>query len=344
MPNAHKHPSVSIHYLNIIKNALERIGFQSPEINTLTEQCSEQEFYFNRVPLATLNEAWHSAEQITQDSIIGLHVGEQIHPSDYGLLGQIMMNCNNLAEAIENILSVEFIINNIFVSELFIESDCAINRIHSQQYEAESIRHIIEQDISALINIGLFVMNKEYGEHNRPIEIHFRHKPAADITHYEQALKTKVLFEQEHNQAIFPLAILESPIYNPNPRIVELLKIELHQLLHEVENKDTLTLRLWRYFQIQNVNFTADIETIAQQFNITPRTFQRRLQQEGTSFQDELKFFRTQQAKLLLENKQLTICEVSYKMGFNDNSAFHKAFKRWTGLTPKEFQNTQIQK
>jgi hypothetical protein len=38
MPNTHKHPSVSIHYLNIINNALERIGFQSPEINTLTEQ------------------------------------------------------------------------------------------------------------------------------------------------------------------------------------------------------------------------------------------------------------------------------------------------------------------
>jgi AraC-like DNA-binding protein len=339
MPNAHKHPSVSIHYLNIINNALERMGFQSSKINTLTGQYTEQEYYFNRVPLATLNETWQSAEQITQDPIIGLHVGERIHPNDYGLLGQIMMNCNNLAEALESILSVEFIINNIFVSEVIIENDCAVNRIHSQQYEAEHIRHIIEQDISALINIGLFVMNKEYGDHNRPIEIHFRHKPAADIAEYERILKTKVLFEQEHNQAIFPLAILESPIYNPNPRVADLLNIELHQFLHEVDNQDALTLRLWRYFQTQKSNFTADIESIAQQFNITARTLQRRLQQEGTSFQDEIKYFRTQQAKQLLSNKQLTICEIAFQMGFNDNSAFHKAFKRWTGSTPKEFQS-----
>ena len=338
MPNAHKHPSVSIHYLNIINNALERIGFQSPEIKALTGQYSEQEYYFNRVPLATLNEAWQSAELITQDPIIGLHVGEKIHPSDYGLLGQIMMNCNNLAEALESILSVEFIINNIFVSEVIIENDCAVNRIHSQQYEAENIRHIIEQDISALINIGLFVMNKDYGEHNRPLEIHFRHKPAADQAEYERILKTKVLFEQEHNQAIFPLAILESPIYNPNPRVADLLNVELHQLLHEVENQDALTLRLWRYFQVQGVSFTADIDSIAQLFNITPRTLQRRLQQEGTNFQDELKYFRTQQAKQLLSNKQLTICEIAFQMGFSDNSAFHKAFKRWTGLTPKDYQ------
>lgn len=338
MPNAHKHPSVSIHYLNIINNALERIGFRSPQIKVLTERYNEQEYYFNRVPLATLNEAWQSAEQITQDPIIGLRVGEKIHPNDYGLLGQIMMNCNNLAEALEKILSVEFVINNIFASEVIIENDCAVNRIHSQQYEAENIRHIIEQDISALINIGLFVMNKEYGDHNRPIEIHFRHKPAANVEEYERILKTKVLFEQEHNQAIFPLAILEAPIYNPNPRIAELLNIELQQLLHEVENQDALTLRLWRFFQTQDSNFTADIESIAQQFNITPRTLQRRLQQEGTSFQDELKHFRTQQAKQLLGNKQLTICEIAFQMGFNDNSAFHKAFKRWTDMTPKEYQ------
>lgn len=225
MPNAHKHPSVSIHYLNIINNALERIGFRSPQIKVLTERYNEQEYYFNRVPLATLNEAWQSAEQITQDPIIGLRVGEKIHPNDYGLLGQIMMNCNNLAEALEKILSVEFVINNIFASEVIIENDCAVNRIHSQQYEAENIRHIIEQDISALINIGLFVMNKEYGDHNRPIEIHFRHKPAANVEEYERILKTKVLFEQEHNQAIFPLAILEAPIYNPNPRIAELFVV-----------------------------------------------------------------------------------------------------------------------
>jgi AraC-like DNA-binding protein len=339
MPNAHKHPSVSIHYLNIINNALERIGFQSPEIKELTGQYSEQEYYFNRVPLATLNDAWQSAELITQDPIIGLHVGEKIHPSDYGLLGQIMMNCNNLAEALESILSVEFIINNIFVSEVIIENDCAVNRIHSQQYEAENIRHIIEQDISALINIGLFVMNKDYGEHNRPLEIHFRHKPAADQAEYERILKTKVLFEQEYNQAVFPQAILKSLIYSPNPRIAKLLNIELQQLLHKVEKQDTLTLRLWRYFQTQKSNFTADIESIAQQFNITARTLQRRLQQEGTNFQDEIKYFRTQQAKQLLSNKQLTICEIAFQMGFNDSSAFHKAFKRWTGLTPKEFQS-----
>jgi hypothetical protein len=179
------------------------MGFNSPDIERLTKHYSEQEYYFNRVPLDTLNNAWHSAHQITQDPIIGLHVGEKIHPNDYGLLGQIMMNCSHLGEALESILNVEFIINNLFVSKVIIENGVAVNRIYCQQYEAESIRHIIEQDISALINIGIFVMNKDYGEHNRPIEIHFRHKPAAEIAEYERILKTKVLFEQEFNQAIF---------------------------------------------------------------------------------------------------------------------------------------------
>lgn len=339
MANTHKLPSVSIHYINIIHNALERMGFISKKTKELIGQFTEQEYYFNRVPLEVLNEAWSDAESLTQDSIIGLHVGEKIHPNDYGLLGQIMMNCNNIGETLENILSVEFIINNLFVSEVTVEEGIAINRIHCHQYEAESIRHIIEQDISALINIGTFVMNKDYGDHNRPIEIHFRHKAAADVKEYERILKTKVLFEQEYNQAIFPLAIVESPIYNPNPRIAELLNDELQQLLQEVESKDTITLRLWRYLQSQEKTHLLDIDSIAQHFNIAPRTLQRHLQQEGTSFQDELKYFRSQQAKQLLNNRNLSISEIAFQMGFNDNSAFHKAFKRWTGSTPKEYQS-----
>jgi AraC-like DNA-binding protein len=342
MPNTHKQASVSIHYLNIIKNALERMGQQNPSLNQLTENLSEQEYYFNRVPLQVLQDAWSQAENVTGDPIIGLHVGEKIHPHDYGLLGQIMMNCENIAEALERILSVEFIINNLFVSKVIEENGLAVNRIYSQQYEAESIRHIIEQDISALINIGIFVMNKDFSDDNRPLEIHFRHKAAGDVKEYERILKTKVLFEQEHNQAIFPPLVLASPIYNPNPRIAKLLNEELQQLLLEVENQDSLTLRLWRHFQSHENSGSLDIEGIAKQFNITARTLQRRLQQEGTSFQDELKDFRTQQAKSLLTNKDLSISEIAFKMGFNDNSAFHKAFKRWTGQTPKEFQSSTL--
>lgn len=342
MANRPPQPSVSIHYINIIHNALERLGFHSEKTALLVEKYSPQEFYFNRVSLDVLNNTWQNAEAITQDAIIGLHVGEKIHPNDYGLLGQIMMNCGNLAEALESILSVEFIINNLFSSTVFTEGDIAINRIHCEQYEAESIRHIIEQDISALINIGMFVMNKEYSDDNRPIEIHFRHKPAASIKEYERILKTHVLFEQQYNQAIFPTSILSMPTYNPNKRIARILNEELQLLLSEVEHQDTVTLRLWRFFRHKENNLHLDIETIAKEFNTTPRTLQRRLQQEGTNFQDQLKLFRTQQAKDLLDNKTMSISEIAFKMGFNDNSAFHKAFKRWTELTPKEYQNTLI--
>ena len=339
MPNTHKQASVSIHYVNIINNALERMTFDSPSLKALTANLSQQEYYFKRVSLDVLKDAWLSAETITNNPLIGLHVGEKIHPHDYGLLGQVMMNCSDIAEALERILSVEFIINNLFVSKVIKEGGFAINRIYSQQYEAENIRHIIEQDISALINIGLFVMNKDFTESNRPIAIHFRHKPAGDIKEYERILKTKVLFEQEYNQAIFLPAILDAPIYNPNPRIARLLDEELQQLMREVENQDTLTLRLWRFFRSDQQASRLGIEEISKRFHITARTLQRRLQQEGTSFQDELKDYHSQQAQQLLNSKKLTISEIAFEMGFNDSSAFHKAFKRWTGQTPKEFQS-----
>lgn len=331
-------PSVSIHYLNIINNALKRMGYLCGELDELTSKYKEEEFYFNRVPLQTLIDTWQTAELMSTDNIIGLHVGEKIHPLDYGLLGQIMMNCQTIGEALDDTLAAEFVINNIFTSEIIVENDNAINRIYCHQYEAEEIRHIVEQDISALINIGVFVMNNDYTDEIRPIEIHFRHKAAADVCEYERILKTKVLFEQEFNQAIYPLAIVNAPIYNPNPRVADLLKVELQKLLSEIENADGMTLRMWRFFQSQPMSASIDMEQVAKHFNITARTLQRRLQQEDSSFQDELKIFKALQAKQLLDNTSRSISETAYQLGFNDNSAFHKAFKRWTGMTPKEYQ------
>jgi len=333
-------PSVSVHYLNIIANSLGRMGYPNPEIAARTEGLSEDEFYFNRVPVETLFDIWSQAETATMDPLIGLHVGERIHPMDYGLLGQIMMNCSTIEEALQRILSVEFVLNNAFASQVLTDRDTAINRIFCQQYDAETMRHVAEQDISALINIGVFIMNKDYSDDNRPIEVHFRHSAHGPVEEYERVLRCTVKFNQEFNQVIFPRKILNTRTYNPSPRIGSLLQDELKKLLERIEAQDSMAMRMWRFFQTQPADNQPDIERTAQHFNITTRTLQRHLKLENTSFQDEIKHYKAMLAKNLLNDCNQPISQVAFTLGFNDSSAFHKAFKRWTGTTPGEYQRS----
>ena len=81
------------------------------------------------------------------------------------------------------------------------------------------------------------------------------------------------------------------------------------------------------------------LERIADHLGLTPRTLQRKLQELGTSYNDVLDQMRRQLAERYLREPQMAICEVAYLLGFSESSSFHRAFKRWTGVTPKEFRS-----
>ena len=81
------------------------------------------------------------------------------------------------------------------------------------------------------------------------------------------------------------------------------------------------------------------LEHVADKLSLTPRTLQRKLQDLGISHNALLDQMRRQLAMRYLREREMAICEVAYLLGFSESSSFHRAFKRWTGVTPKEFRN-----
>jgi AraC-like DNA-binding protein len=80
------------------------------------------------------------------------------------------------------------------------------------------------------------------------------------------------------------------------------------------------------------------LNEIAANFNVSPRTLQRKLKEEGISYQDVADEVRKSLAIHYLEEGGYPVKEISYMLGYNELSAFTRAFKRWTGRTPVSFQ------
>ena len=80
------------------------------------------------------------------------------------------------------------------------------------------------------------------------------------------------------------------------------------------------------------------IEAISSRLGYAPRTLQRKLKEVGTSYQELLDKTRSQFAIQYLQEEQIAISEIACLLGFSEASAFHRAFKRWTGLSPGEFR------
>jgi AraC-like DNA-binding protein len=80
------------------------------------------------------------------------------------------------------------------------------------------------------------------------------------------------------------------------------------------------------------------LETIAEKLSVTPRTLQRRLSDQGTSFKNVLDEVRKGLALSYITQPFIDLAELGYLLGFSDQTAFQRAFKKWTGTTPGKYK------
>jgi len=85
-----------------------------------------------------------------------------------------------------------------------------------------------------------------------------------------------------------------------------------------------------------------DVSQIARQLAMGARTLQRRLAAEGASYKDVVDHARRDAAQRLLADRSLAVAEVGYLLGFSEPSAFHRAFRRWCGVTPLEYRKSAV--
>jgi AraC-like DNA-binding protein len=82
----------------------------------------------------------------------------------------------------------------------------------------------------------------------------------------------------------------------------------------------------------------SSIEKVAEQLAMSSRSLQRRLADEGSSYNETLTEVREEFAKRYLERGIMSASEIAFLLGFTEPAAFFKAFKRWTGTTPRAYQ------
>lgn len=93
---------------------------------------------------------------------------------------------------------------------------------------------------------------------------------------------------------------------------------------------------------LQEMRDSPAIEHLARKLGASPRTLQRRLKDAGTSFSDVYEEVRLRLACRLLSQRDSTMVSVAQELGFSDQSAFSRAFKRWTGVSPRRFRRGQL--
>ena len=180
---------------------------------------------------------------------------------------------------------------------------------------------------------------------NAPLQrVEFANQKSVPTQPYEAFFQAPVSFHTGHNALIFSLDTLRLPVRSANAQMFDFIREHFTNLRQKLnsDRHPTALAPLRQSIMDNAAQGTYEVAAAAAAANISLRTAQRLAQQHGTSVQKLINEIRQANAKAFLNNPEITVETVGQLVGYADVRAFRKAFKRWTGLTPKKYRNEII--
>lgn len=176
----------------------------------------------------------------------------------------------------------------------------------------------------------------------RVSEVCFDHRvPVDQVAPYRAFFECEVRFGAPYTEMIFEHGVLDAKLPSGDEKLLAILVPVASAQRERAAPPALLTDQVRRALRSALSSDDAQLDTVARRLGMTGRSLQRRLKDEGTVFQALRDELRRELADHYL-GQRLSFAEISFLLGFSEPSAFFRAFKRWTGLTPLERRETLV--
>jgi AraC-like DNA-binding protein len=157
---------------------------------------------------------------------------------------------------------------------------------------------------------------------------------------YARLFEPDLSFGQPFSGITFHREVLDAPAPHKDVDVHRALLAVAERRLLRITQRTPYALRVREALVREASPQRADMDSVARSLGLSARSLRRRLANEDKSYGEVANEARAIVAKHLLRDKRKTIQETAYEMGFSDTSTFHRAFKSWTGMTPRAYRET----
>ena len=272
---------------------------------------------------------------LANDPDFGLHVGERVKLGTYNVYGLILLSCRDFGQALQQTLRYEGLAHELGKSELRVDGEIAEYRWHSN-FPAAS-RHLTESVFAGIRVFGNWLA----GAPLPPAQLAFTHSMPDDCSEHLRIFAVQPGFDSAYNCARFDAAMLSWPVPNADVGLYPVLQQHAEQLLREKNRAeaDGGIVALVRAAIVKNLaQDRVRLPLIADDLKLSQRTLQRKLSEAGASFQQVLDEARHALAKDYLRQAGLSLADIAFLLGYQEQSSFNHAFKEWTGLNPGAYR------
>ncbi len=286
-----------------------------------------------RVPFAAVERLCQHAMAIVNDEHFGLHLAEDVgDPQHYDIGVLALMASETLGAALER-----FARNTRYWGDgqrLEFARDGDAMTIRSLFPAPKGpFRRQSEECALAEVVLGARALS---GAPIQPQVVRFAHDAPHDQREHRRIFDCPLEFDAEHSEVVFDAAGLATPMRHANATFLAVFERQLADALSRLPDPARASASVRATAQIALCRGGVTVEQAARQLGMSARTLQRRLHEEGTSFADIIDSTRHEMALAYL-GRGLPLPVVAELLGYSETSAFHHAFRRWTGQSPTQF-------
>jgi AraC-like DNA-binding protein len=293
---------------------------------------------FERFDYSIWRELLNDFDEQLNIPALGLEIAKFVQPKHLGILAYIALSCENLVQALYRYHDFHRLIFD--GTPLILEPQQNNLSIRWDELPMHMTTQITDEIAIALM-IQFFKLFMSF-EQIHLQEIHFQHSAPKNIAIYEQYFHCKVKFSQPKTQVLIPLFELRQPLKQSDQTLQNILMQQAQSLLEQLPNTTQIDQRIQQAIVLGLQKNKYQIEHIANQLHMSVRQLQRYLQQQNTTYQQRMQNIRCVLAQQYLRDIHFNLQEIALLLGYSEQSAFQRAFKHWTQLTPQQWRKINL--
>jgi AraC-like DNA-binding protein len=284
-----------------------------------------------RLPIATLERLIQRACELTGEPGLGFHLGLKMRISAYGYVGFAAMTAENLRGALE--LACRFAPTHTSALDLRLERDEGLSSlVIDEVYRLGAAREaLIIALVVGLWRIGCSITGRELDG-----RVDFAFPKPDYFERFANLAPGRVLFSMPEHRLVFDSHLLELSLVQSDPAALRLAREQCEHELDALRQRGGLIARV-QSLLLRREGGHRSLEEIAEQSHTSVRTLERKLCQQGTSY-SQLREQARRSAALELLGSESSIEDIAARLGYSDAANFTRAFRRWTGQTPRAYR------
>ena len=339
-----KHSYIEGEWINALMRAFANLGLDTHLITKDLAGFKDQQFISgHRLDVGSARQMWHRAHEQAQDPLLGLKAGSTLDYRAVGVLSPVIWHSPTVRAALNNIAAFQTLISESGAYKITDQRDSQTNNLVFEYIPTPNVVPVNPHQVLAVVSgtMGIIqaISNGQVQAQQLDIPIAFQsslNNHLLEKALSSQNLNCQVHSKGEHFSLTFPQAQLDTPLLGCDGHLYEINRNYAEELLRSKRASLALIDSVKEVITEHGFSL-ASVENVQAALGLHSRTLQRNLLEQGTSFRKIKEELLKEQAIHLLIGQKISINGVAQHLGYSETSAFHRAFKSWCGVTPKQF-------